>query len=103
MMQIVYYDGQFDDARLNVTLAISAAQAGATTLNYCTVTSLIKVQKPPPPPPGGCLNQESALCHQVSGGLLALLSIAQLDLTTYGSERMRPGQSRDCVAEEHKV
>lgn len=67
MMQIVYYDGQFDDARLNVTLAISAAQAGATTLNYCTVTSLIKVQKPPPPRAEGCLNQEPALCQQLSG------------------------------------
>lgn len=42
-MQIVYYDGQFDDARLNVTLAISAAQAGATTLNYAEVTELLRV------------------------------------------------------------
>jgi glycerol-3-phosphate dehydrogenase len=43
-MQIVYYDGQFDDARLNVTLAISAAQVGATTLNYTEVTELLKVE-----------------------------------------------------------
>lgn len=43
VLQIVYYDGQFDDARLNVTLAISAAQAGATTLNYAEVTNLLKV------------------------------------------------------------
>jgi len=29
VMQILYYDGQFDDARLNVTLAATAAAAGA--------------------------------------------------------------------------
>ena len=43
-VQIVYYDGQFDDARLNVTLAVSAAQAGATTTNYTEVTELLKVR-----------------------------------------------------------
>ena len=43
LLQIVYYDGQFDDARLNVTLAVSAAQAGAATLNYAEVTRLLKV------------------------------------------------------------
>ena len=46
-LQIVYYDGQFDDARLNVTLAVSAAQAGAATLNYAEVTSLLKVREVP--------------------------------------------------------
>ena len=43
-VQIVYYDGQFDDARLNVTLACTAALAGAAVLNHTTVTSLIKVR-----------------------------------------------------------
>jgi hypothetical protein len=41
--QIVYYDGQFNDARLNVALAQTAALAGATVLNYTGVTRLIKV------------------------------------------------------------
>lgn len=42
-MQVMYYDGQFDDARLNVALACSAAAAGGAILNYTEVTSLIKV------------------------------------------------------------
>lgn len=44
--QIVYYDGQFNDARLNVALAQTAALAGATVLNYTEVKDLIKVQTP---------------------------------------------------------
>jgi hypothetical protein len=43
VVQILYYDGQFNDSRLNVTLAISAAAAGATVLNYADVTKLLKV------------------------------------------------------------
>ena len=39
---IVYQDGQFDDTRLNVALACTAAHAGATVANYCRVTRLIK-------------------------------------------------------------
>lgn len=39
---IEYFDGQFDDARLAVNLAQTAAQKGATLLNYCKVTALLK-------------------------------------------------------------
>lgn len=39
---ILYYDGQFDDARLAVELAVTAARHKATMLNYCKVTGLIK-------------------------------------------------------------
>ena len=38
----LYYDGQFDDARLAITLAQTAVREGATVLNYFKVTSLIK-------------------------------------------------------------
>jgi glycerol-3-phosphate dehydrogenase len=38
----LYYDGQFDDARLAITLAQTAAELGATVLNYFKVTSFIK-------------------------------------------------------------
>ncbi len=38
----IYYDGQFDDARLAVTLARTAVQHGATVLNYCPVVRLLK-------------------------------------------------------------
>ena len=38
----VYYDGQFDDARLAITLAQTAADHGATVLNYMPVVGLLK-------------------------------------------------------------
>ncbi|RYR73857.1 hypothetical protein Ahy_A02g008403 [Arachis hypogaea] len=39
---VVYYDGQMNDARLNVGLACTAALAGATVLNHAEVVSLLK-------------------------------------------------------------
>ncbi len=39
---VVYYDGQFDDARLAITLARTATDLGGTILNYMKVTGLIK-------------------------------------------------------------
>lgn len=39
---IAYYDGQFDDSRLLVSLAQTAAEAGATLLNAARVTELIQ-------------------------------------------------------------
>jgi len=38
----VYYDGQFDDARLLIHMVATAAEQGATLLNYLQVASLIK-------------------------------------------------------------
>src|SRR4030095_1722395 len=38
----IYYDGQFDDARLAVTLAQTAADRGAVVLNYVAVTRFVK-------------------------------------------------------------
>ncbi len=38
---VKYWDGQFDDARLAVTLARTAASQGALLLNYCPVTDLV--------------------------------------------------------------
>jgi glycerol-3-phosphate dehydrogenase len=38
----VYYDGQFDDARLLINLVQTAAEQGATLLNYVEVTGLLK-------------------------------------------------------------
>ncbi len=42
--QIVYYDGQFNDARLAVVLACTAALAGATVLNHTEAVRLLKVR-----------------------------------------------------------
>src|ERR1035437_6216151 len=37
---VVYYDGQFDDARLLIHLVMTAADHGATMLNYCPAPGL---------------------------------------------------------------
>ena len=42
---IVYHDGQFDDARMAVTLAIASIEKGGTVLNYFQAGSLLKDEK----------------------------------------------------------
>ena len=39
---VVYFDGQFDDARLLIHLAMTAADHGATLVNYCPATGLLR-------------------------------------------------------------
>jgi glycerol-3-phosphate dehydrogenase len=39
---VIYYDGQFDDARLAVNMAQTALEQGALVLNYVSVTDLLK-------------------------------------------------------------
>ncbi|MBW1892510.1 MAG: glycerol-3-phosphate dehydrogenase/oxidase [Deltaproteobacteria bacterium] len=39
---VIYYDGQFDDARLSINLAQTAVENGGIALNYIKVTGLIK-------------------------------------------------------------
>jgi glycerol-3-phosphate dehydrogenase len=39
---VLYYDGQFNDARMNVSLALTAIQEGAVALNHVRVTELIR-------------------------------------------------------------
>jgi len=39
---VLYYDGQFDDARLAIALAATAADLGAALLNYMPVVGLVK-------------------------------------------------------------
>lgn len=39
---VLYFDGQFDDARLAVNLAQTAAEQGAVVLNYAEVTGLLE-------------------------------------------------------------
>lgn len=41
---VLYYDGQFDDARLAINLAQTAAAQGAAVANYCACVGLIKEQ-----------------------------------------------------------
>lgn len=42
---ILYYDGRFDDARLAIDMAVTAAAQGALMVNYCKALSLIKENK----------------------------------------------------------
>lgn len=39
---IVYYDGQQDDARMNLAIALTAARQGATVVNHVEVVKLLK-------------------------------------------------------------
>lgn len=39
---VVYYDGQFDDSRLLIHLAMTAADHGGTIINYCPATGLVR-------------------------------------------------------------
>ncbi|HEY4111452.1 glycerol-3-phosphate dehydrogenase/oxidase [Puia sp.] len=39
-----YYDGQFDDARLAINLAMTAVEKGGTVLNYCKVRRLVMAE-----------------------------------------------------------
>jgi glycerol-3-phosphate dehydrogenase len=39
---VLYHDGQFDDARLAINMAQTAAAQGACLLNYCAVTGFLK-------------------------------------------------------------
>jgi len=39
---VVYYDGQFDDSRLLIHLAMTAADHSATVVNYCPATGLLR-------------------------------------------------------------
>ena len=39
---VIYHDGQFDDARMAISLAQTAENHGASLVNYCGVTSLTK-------------------------------------------------------------
>lgn len=62
---VKYYDGQFDDARLNVELVLTACDAGASAINYLEVTELNKEK--------GCLSGARVLdrltgeYHEVRG------------------------------------
>ena len=38
---IVYYDGQHNDARMNIAIALTAARLGATVANHVRVVRLI--------------------------------------------------------------
>lgn len=42
---VLYYDGQFDDARMAISLALTCEDLGGTVLNYIKVTGLLKDER----------------------------------------------------------
>ncbi|KYR00095.1 Glycerol-3-phosphate dehydrogenase [Tieghemostelium lacteum] len=44
---IIYYDGQHNDSRMNVGIALSAANQGSIVLNYAEVTGFLKSEESP--------------------------------------------------------
>lgn len=42
---VIYYDGQFDDARLIINMAETAVEQGATVINYMKVTALTRANQ----------------------------------------------------------
>ncbi|NXM79085.1 GPDM protein, partial [Serilophus lunatus] len=61
---IVYYDGQHNDARMNLAIALTAARYGAATANYVEVRRLLKS----PEPASGKLRVCGVRCRDVLTG-----------------------------------
>ncbi|KAM6307161.1 glycerol-3-phosphate dehydrogenase, mitochondrial isoform 1-T1 [Aegotheles albertisi] len=60
---IVYYDGQHNDARMNLAIALTAARYGAATANYAEVLRLLKTAEP-----GGTQRVCGVRCRDVLTG-----------------------------------
>nr|XP_056717117.1 glycerol-3-phosphate dehydrogenase, mitochondrial isoform X1 [Euleptes europaea] len=61
---IVYYDGQHNDARMNLAIALTAARYGAATANYTEVVHLLKKTDPK----SGKVRVSGARCRDVLTG-----------------------------------
>ncbi|XP_054827497.1 glycerol-3-phosphate dehydrogenase, mitochondrial [Eublepharis macularius] len=61
---IVYYDGQHNDARMNLAIALTAARYGAATANYTEVVRLLKKTDPK----SGKVRVSGARCRDVLTG-----------------------------------
>ena len=69
---VIYYDGQFDDARLVINMVQTAAEQGATLINYMPVTGLLKK--------GDCINGVLAMDSE-SGNEYQLTAKAVINAT----------------------
>lgn len=77
---VIYHDGQFDDARLVINLAQTAAEQGAALINYMKVTKLLKKN--------GLVSGVIA-CDAESHREYELISRAVINATGVFSDRMR--------------
>ena len=76
---IVYKDGQFDDARLAINLAQTAAENGATVLNYCKVIKLLKTR----PDLIGIANPGSGLAESSNQKICGIVIKDEINGTEY--------------------
>jgi glycerol-3-phosphate dehydrogenase len=77
---VLYYDGQFDDARMNVTLILSALKAGATALNYVRAKNLLKDNKK---------IIGAQVCDAISGETWHILAKVVINATGAFTDRVR--------------
>jgi len=87
---VVYFDGQFDDARLLIHLAMTAADQGAALVNYCPATSLTR-------DPDGYVNGLTARDEE-TGEALAIAARIVVNATGVFTDSVR--QMADPGAEE---
>ena len=78
---VVYYDGQFDDARLLVHLAMTAADHGGVVANYCPVTGLLRDEE-------GYVNGVTA-CDTETGRQLTLKARIVINATGVFTDSVR--------------
>ena len=84
---VQYWDGQFEDARLALALAQTAARAGALLLNHTRVTAVT-------PPDAQGLHTVHA-CDAISGRTLALRSRAVVNATGVWVDHLRTQSAPD--------
>ncbi len=86
---VIYYDGQFDDARLAINLAQTAVEQGATVINYMKVTGFLKS--------GGMLtgvtatDMESGASYQLNGRVVVNATGVFSDLICKLDDPAAPG------------
>lgn len=78
---VLYHDGQFDDSRLLIALAQTAAEHGACLLNYARVTRLIKT--------GGGSISGLAFCDEETGQKYALQARCVVNATGAFCDELR--------------
>src|SRR5208337_3169249 len=78
---VIYFDGQFDDARLLINMVATAAQQGATLINYCRVKELTKDQD-------GLVNGVVA-CDEESGETFTALARVVVNATGPFTDSLR--------------
>ncbi len=94
---IIYKDGQFDDTRLAINLAQTAAEHGAIVLNYCRVTNIIKEKNKT----AGVMVTD--LVHQKEYSLKAKVVINATGVFTNSILKMDHAQKADLVTPSQGV